>query len=92
MITTIKVKLMAQVSKLNMLRIVQWNAKSVLPRRDELAKHCGDFNIIMISETWLSADKTFKLRGFDTVRRDRENQSGGGVLLLICEGIKYKRI
>jgi len=61
---------MAQVNnrKLNVsnLRILQWNANSIMSKYTELSKHCENFNLILISKTWLSPDKSFKLRGFDT--------------------------
>ncbi|KYM94053.1 RNA-directed DNA polymerase from mobile element jockey [Cyphomyrmex costatus] len=58
---------------------------------NELSKYSADFNIILISETWLSPDISFKLRGFDTVREDRLGR-GGGVLIAIRNDIKYRRI
>lgn len=73
------------------LRILQWNAKSVLSKYNELSKHCENFNLILISETWLSQDKEFKLRGFDTVREDRLDR-GGGVLIAIRNNVRYRRV
>lgn len=74
------------------LRILQWNAKSILPRVTELSKNFEGSNIILISETWLTAKKQFIIRGFDTVRKDRIDRMGGGVAILISNGVKYKRI
>lgn len=74
------------------LRILQWNAKSILPRVTELSMNFEGFNIILISETWLTAKKQFIIRGFDTVRKDRIDRMGGGVAILISNGVKYKRI
>lgn len=53
----------------NGLKIVQWNAKSILLRYDKLVKQ-STCNLFIISETWLST-RNFIIRGFDTVREDR---------------------
>lgn len=76
----------------NCLSIVQWNAKSVISRLPELSKYCEYYNVFLISETWLSPNKSFLLKGFDTVRCDRTDRAGGGVLILIRNNLRYKTI
>lgn len=66
----------------NLSRIVQWNAKSAMPKINELNKHRKDFNILLLAETWLTPDKDFMLGGFETVKKDRSQQRGGEVLIL----------
>ena len=83
---------MGHINRSNSLRICQWNAKSIMSKYNELTKHCEDFNIIMISETWLSPNKSFKVNGFDTVRKDRIGRTGGGVLIAVHNSIKYRRM
>jgi len=67
---------------LKKLRILQWNAKSVLFKYNELSKHCEKFNVILISDTWLSPYKCFMLKEYDTVREDRLDRSGGVLIKL----------
>lgn len=58
------------------LRILQWNARSIKYKINELSKHCDGFDIIYISETWLTFDMTIRLRGYDVIREDRVGQKG----------------
>lgn len=79
-------------NNLKSLNIVQWNAKSIIPRLPEISKYCDLFNVFLISETWLTPNKSFWLKGFDTVRRDRVDRRGGGVMILVYNKLKYKTI
>lgn len=74
------------------LKLIQWNARSILLKYNKLLKNCMDANFIIISESWLNSQNSFILKGFDTVRQDRDNQMGGSVLILINRSIKYKRV
>lgn len=74
------------------LSILQWNARSVLSKFHKLSGRCNEFNVMLISEFWLRPNNTFILRGFDTVRKDRNGQSRGGVLILINRLLKYRRV
>lgn len=74
------------------LNVLQWNAKSILSKRSEFIKHVSDFNFILISESWLSPNDSFIVKGFDTVRKDRDNRHGDGVTVLVKREIKYKTI
>ena len=47
-------------------------------------------DIICIQETFLKPTKHFNLTGYDCVRKDREENAGGGVATFIKDGIKYK--
>lgn len=58
----------------------------------QLTKHIEEYNIFLISETWLTANKSFKLRGFDVVRTDRVGRTGDRVLIAVHNNIKYRRI
>lgn len=51
--------------------------------------HSVNYDIILISETWLSDKDKVRLKGFDIVRKDRLNNKGGGVAIFIRNGLKY---
>lgn len=79
-------------NKYNKLRLIQWNAKSILLRYNELCRYTSHYNLFIISEKWLTADKSFIVKGFDTVRKDRENRKGGDIMILVNNSIKCKKI
>lgn len=81
----------------NHLKIVNWNSRSILPKKTEflvfLCQH--QIDIATVSETWLNHTSSFRLPGYRCVRADRRsetNERGGGVLIVIKEGIKYSQL
>lgn len=82
-------------ANLNQLKIVNWNGRSVLPKKleffDFLSRHHID--IATVSETWLKPKQSFFHPDYRCVRADRENQDderGGGVLIAIRKDIHFK--
>lgn len=71
--------------------LVQWNARSLKHKSFNLANVSDNFNIATISETWLRPNEEFYLRGFDIVRKDR-NDGRGDVAILVKNTIKYKKL
>lgn len=49
-------------------------------------------NIICVQETWLIPRLDFVIKGYNAVRRDRENGKGGGVITFIQRGLQYREI
>ena len=75
------------------LKIVYCNARSVLPKLDELAATCGacDPDIVCIVESWLCSeigDEEIFLPNYSAVRLDR-NRHGGGILMFIKSTLLY---
>lgn len=64
----------------NCLKIIQGNARSIRHKMNELIKFYEGFDIVCISETWLSLNISICLHGFDVVREDRVGQGRDGVL------------
>lgn len=71
------------------LKILQWNVRGIKNKLYELAHIANNFDIFIISETWLNLTNKVKLRGFDVVREDRLYAEGGGVAIFVRNGIKY---
>lgn len=67
------------------LILLNWNANNISNKKNELKYFLKDkgIQIACITETHLSADKTFNISGFNVIRKDREDQKGGGVLILV---------
>lgn len=76
----------------NQIRILQWNAKSILLRYNDLLKQSTLYNVFNISETWLLPRNKFCIKRFDTIRADRGLRRGGGVALLINQAFKYRKL
>ena len=77
------------------LSFVHYNVQSVLPKLDVLHAELLEFDILAFTETWLSpTDNTddLLLQSYNRPeRKDRLDDSHGGVILYIKEGIHYKR-
>ena len=79
--------LLATVNNCNNLKILYYNARSILPKHDELRLVVEVHNpdIVCIVETWLSPDildSEISLSGYQVHRRDR-NRHGGGILVYV---------
>ena len=73
------------------LSFLFFNARSILPKLEELSASCSIYlpDVICVVETWLSSDildSEISLPGFSLFRRDR-NRHGGGVLVYIQSGL-----
>ncbi|XP_055521745.1 uncharacterized protein LOC129715880 [Leucoraja erinacea] len=73
------------------LKALCLNARSIRNKVDELNVQIAinDYDIVGITETWLQGDQGWELniQGYSIFRRDRRKGKGGGVALLIREGI-----
>lgn len=78
--------------EMNNVRILQWNCQSIPAKLPELQHRANNFEIILLSETWLSPEDNTYIRGFDVVRSDRLTHNGGGVAIFISHKLKYKKV
>lgn len=74
------------------LKILQWNCRSVLSKVSVLSKYIYDFDICLLSETWLIPKNKLYFKNYDIIRVDRSNNNkkGGGVAIIIKNKFKYK--
>ena len=75
------------------IKIANWNARSVRAKKIELgtflAQH--DIDVGVITETRLSPKVNFSIPKYTTmVRLNRPDSSGGGVAVIVKQGIRYK--
>ena len=73
------------------LKVYYFNARSIRNKIIELQafldKEVPD--ILALSETWLSPNDQFIVRGYNVCRCDRLNKIGGGVAILVHENLKF---
>ena len=76
------------------LNIIQWNAEGVgnkkVPLTERLHKECID--IACIQETHLTPSRRFNIRGYETLRHDREGRQKGGTLILVRNSLIPKEL
>jgi exonuclease III len=79
-----------------MILIMQWNARSLLANGLEFKGYVNQMkdkpDVICIQESWLKPGLDFVLKGYITVRRDREGGNGGGCVTFIRVGIPYRKV
>ena len=78
----------------NMLKILYYNARSLLPKFDELLILADSHNpdVICITESWLSVDiqdSEILIPGYQSLRHDR-NRHGGGILMYVSHRFTVK--
>jgi len=85
-----------QSSSPHQLKILSLNARSLLPKIDELRGLCGSekFDIICVSETWLTdaiQDNEVGIHGYNLLWKDR-HRHGGGVAIYLASNLPHKSI
>lgn len=55
-----------------------------------MERRSKDFDIILLSETWLEPETRWLVRNFDVIRSDRIGRRGGGVAVLVRNGVRYR--
>lgn len=75
------------------IKIMQWNAQSIVSNRLVLSNFLYDNNIHIgiISETWLKPNQRFNIRGYSIERNDTGNKHNG-VAILIHNSIVYSKL
>ena len=76
--------------------ILQWNARSLIANGQELKKvvDIGEDkpDLICIQETWLKPCLDFVIPGYDSVREDLKEGTGGGCATFVKAGVQYQRV
>lgn len=69
----------------NNLKLIDWNARSILSKKLELEMLAHQFqpDIICLTETWLKSTQRLDLHNFHVHRKDRDQGRGGGVAILV---------
>ena len=79
----------------NKLKIYQWSTDGIRPNFVELRDRLfnSDIDILAVQESKLrKADKNPSIEGYATVRKDRSNIHGGGLLLFIRTAIVFEKL
>lgn len=76
----------------NSIKIGLWNARSIKNKINEVKILTEEFDILCITETWLSNKHNgLNIKGYNLYRNDRqESPQGGGVCILIKNNIKHR--
>lgn len=76
------------------LRIMNWNARSIMNKKQEFFHFISvnSIDIILMSETHLKSNLSCSHSDFMTYRLDRERGQGGGVAIFIRKSLKHELI
>lgn len=76
--------------------ILQRNPRSLVANGQEFKGFIKEIkkkpDIICVQETWLKPSLDFIIQGYDSVRRDKGEGSGGGCVIFVKQGIQYRVI
>lgn len=79
-----------------MLYILQWNARSLVANGQKLKRFADAFedkpDLMGVQETWLKPCLDFVIAGYENVRIDRANRTGGGCTIFVKKGLQFKGI
>jgi len=76
-----------------MYKLILWNARSILNKKTELnyLTYKENPGILAINETWLKEKDTLNINNYTVIRKDRNNQIGGGLAVCIKNDIQHKK-
>lgn len=78
------------------LNSLQWNARSLISNGQEFKKYVEDLevklNVICVQESWLIPRLDFVIKGYISVRRDRDSGKGGGIITFIQRGLQFREV
>jgi len=87
---------MTMIISVFMFYILQWNARSLIADGQELKRFVDEFKVqpelICIQETWLKPCLDFVIPGYECLRKDRPDRSGGGCATFVKAGFQYRRL
>lgn len=70
--------------------IALWNARSIKNKMVELKEKVREYDIMGITETWLTENNSLTIKEYNVFRKDREDKKGGGLCLLVKKNIRTK--
>lgn len=76
----------------NNLPLLQWNCHGILNKRETLIQIANQYDILALSETWLSPNKYLFLNDYHILRHDGSSNKSGGVLLAIKNTIPFAKL
>ena len=75
--------------------ILQWNARSLIANGQELKRFVKKFkeapDLISTQEPWLKPCLDFVIPGYECLRLDRSDRSGGGCATFVKNGLQYRK-
>ncbi|GJQ88808.1 hypothetical protein Trydic_g14813 [Trypoxylus dichotomus] len=73
------------------MEIAYWNAQSIRNKKNEIAAFATEkeLDIILLGETFLKPQNSFKIQGYSVYRMDRKDGKGGGTAILIKHHIAH---
>ena len=76
------------------IKVCHWNAEGVSNKTAELTKFLHDsyVSVCCIQETHLQADKPLKIRGYKSIRNDRQGRKKGGVATLVRSNLYAEEV
>lgn len=83
-----------QQTQINKLIMLNWNANGLINKVNELKYFLQDKKIdfACITETHLNSSVKFTIPDYKVIRTDRQNNNGGGVMILIKSTISCYQI
>ena len=74
------------------LKVMFWNIRSVRQHLFDIETFLKECDILICVESWLRPDIAINFPGFVAFQKDREDTTGGGILILIRKNLAFVEI
>lgn len=72
------------------IKVTFWNCRSINNKQMEILHLSSNTDILICVEAWLKPQISFEIPGFNSVRKDRWGNRGGGIIIFIAKHLKFK--
>lgn len=76
------------------IKILNWNARGITNKLEELSKRIYDYDIVIITETKRNNKDVLKFKGYNVVEKKflKEEKSAGGIAIIVRQDLKIKKL
>lgn len=79
---------------ITIIRILNWNARGIKNKIEELSNRIFDYDIVIITETKRNNKEVLKFKGYNVLERKfiKKDKSAGGIAIIVRKDLKMRKL
>lgn len=72
------------------IKILNWNARGIKNKKEELSANINEYDIIIVTETKCSTKENLKFKGFKVIEKKypKKVNSAGGIAIIVRQDLR----